>query len=48
MVPCPICGYKYGSAWLKEEVPAEVIDWLFALPDSDERCVWRDMNPYGE
>lgn len=30
--PCPVCGYKYGSAWLKEEVPENVIDWLFALP----------------
>lgn len=25
-------GYKYGSAWKSEDVPAEVIDWLFALP----------------
>lgn len=23
--PCEVCGYKYGSAWLKEEIPAEVI-----------------------
>lgn len=23
--PCSVCGYKYGSAWLKEELPAEVI-----------------------
>ena len=30
--PCPVCGYKYGSAWLKEEVPEKVIDWLFSLP----------------
>jgi len=26
--PCRKCGYKYGSAWLFEEVPAEVIEWL--------------------
>lgn len=19
--PCPVCGYKYGTAWLKEELP---------------------------
>lgn len=25
-------GYKYGSGWLKEEVPLEVIEWLFTLP----------------
>jgi len=23
--PCPTCGYKYGSAWLKEEIPADVV-----------------------
>lgn len=22
--PCPTCGYKYGSQWLKEEIPADV------------------------
>ena len=25
-------GYKYGSAWLKEEVPEDVLEWLFSLP----------------
>lgn len=25
-------GYKYGSAWLKEEVPSDVLEWLFSLP----------------
>ncbi len=24
--PCSICGYEYGSACLKEEIPQEVID----------------------
>lgn len=24
--PCPVCGYKYGSAWLREELPQEIID----------------------
>ncbi len=23
--PCPTCGYKYGSAWLKETLPADVV-----------------------
>lgn len=23
--PCPECGYKYGSKWLREEIPAEII-----------------------
>lgn len=38
--PCPVCGYKYGSAWLKEEVPQEIIDWLFALPDTTVKPAW--------
>ena len=25
-------GYRYGTAWLKEEVPKEVIEWLYSLP----------------
>ena len=23
--PCEVCGYKYGSAWLKEELPPEIV-----------------------
>ena len=23
--PCEICGYKYGTSWLKEEIPADVV-----------------------
>lgn len=33
--PCPTCGYKYGSAWLHEDVPADVIAWLESLPETD-------------
>lgn len=25
--PCPTCGYKYGTAWLYEPLPQDVIDW---------------------
>lgn len=25
---CPVCGYRYGHGWQKEDVPKEVIDWL--------------------
>ena len=25
MEPCPVCGYRYGSAWLHEELPKDVI-----------------------
>ena len=38
--PCPVCGYRYGTAWLKEEVPQDVIDWLFALPDTKVQPAW--------
>ena len=23
---CPICGYEYGTAWCREELPQEIID----------------------
>lgn len=26
--PCPTCGYRYGSAWLREELPADILEWL--------------------
>ena len=38
--PCPMCGYKYGNAWLREEVPADVIEWLGALPNTDIIPAW--------
>lgn len=33
-------GYKYGSAWLVEEVPADVLEWLFGLPPADRQPAW--------
>lgn len=38
--PCPVCGYQYGHAWQTEEVPQEVIDWLFKLPASPVEPAW--------
>lgn len=38
--PCPECGYSYGSAWLFEEVPTEVLEYLQALPDSVATPAW--------
>jgi hypothetical protein len=32
--PCGVCGYEYGTRWLKEEVPQSVIDFLATLPDA--------------
>lgn len=37
---CPVCGYKYGTSWKKEEVPKEVIDWLFSLPAAEVKPAW--------
>jgi hypothetical protein len=38
--PCPVCGYKYGSAWNKEAVPDGVLDWLCGLPDTRIHPAW--------
>jgi hypothetical protein len=38
--PCPVCGYKYGSAWNKEAVPDEVLGWLYGLPDTKIHPAW--------
>lgn len=32
--------YRYGSAWLKEEVPAWVLDWLQSLPEAKTQPAW--------
>lgn len=32
--PCPECGYRYGTAWLTEPLPAEVVAW--AKGETDE------------
>lgn len=36
----PDAGYTYGSAWLVEKVPAEVIEWLEGLPVTEEAYAW--------
>lgn len=38
--PCPVCGYKYGTAWNKEELPEAVVNFLKNLPDSDLTPSW--------
>lgn len=40
MKSCPVCGYKYGSAWKMETVPQDVINFLFSLPDTDVQPAW--------
>lgn len=34
--PCPECGYRYGTAWLKRELPAEVVDWFESLDELED------------
>ena len=38
--PCPVCGYKYGSAWKTEQVPENVLQFLYNLPDSTRDPAW--------
>ena len=37
---CPRCGYKIGSAWRVEAVPAETVAFLADLPDADRTPAW--------
>ena len=37
---CDVCGYKYGSAWQKIELPQEVIKFLEELPESKVKPAW--------
>lgn len=32
--------YSYGSAWMREDVPEHVLDWLFALPPTTKEPAW--------
>lgn len=38
--PCGECGHRYGSAWLFEPVPADVIEWLATLPGREYLPGW--------
>lgn len=29
--PCPVCGYKYGSSWMYQEIPAEDLQQIHDL-----------------
>jgi hypothetical protein len=33
-------GYKYGHAWLSEELPQEVVEFLQTLPETDKTPAW--------
>jgi hypothetical protein len=38
--PCSIYGYKYGTKWLHEDVPENILEWLYNLPDTDKNPAW--------
>lgn len=38
--PDPETGYKYGSAWLREEVPEDALEFLASLPETDVKPAW--------
>lgn len=33
-------GYRYGTAWLKKEIPPSVLEFLRGLPDTDKTPAW--------
>jgi len=37
---CPVCGYKIGSAWLKEDIPYNVLEQITNMPDADISTSW--------
>ena len=37
---CPVCGYKYGYEWKREEVPNDVIAWLKLLKNTTKTNAW--------
>jgi hypothetical protein len=41
--PCEVCGYKYGTKWLLEEVPEDVLEWLHTVPGDDNEKNNRDI-----
>lgn len=45
-VPCPTCGYKYGTAWLTEPVPAEVLERLASFPEATKTPAWIQNSTY--
>lgn len=38
--PCEVCGFAYGTSWLHEDVPQEVLTFFEGLPESDLVPAW--------
>ena len=37
---CPVCGYKYGTKWLKRRLPKSVVKFLEGLPETKVAPAW--------
>ena len=37
---CEVCGYKYGTAWMKAELPADVVEFIENMPEASRKPVW--------
>lgn len=37
---CAVCGYKIGTAWTSRTIPADVVEFLQSLPDTDRVPTW--------
>lgn len=44
--PDPDTGYSYGSSWLYEPVPNDVITWLRGLPVAPKACPWDSIRDF--
>lgn len=40
MEPCPECGYRYGSQWLREPLPENFQEWFDSLPETQRKPAW--------
>lgn len=38
--PCPVCGYRYGSEWLYENIPTDVLSEIDKFPEATEKPAW--------
>lgn len=38
--PCPVCGFKYGTAWVYEPIPNDVLRTLASFPETKRTPAW--------
>lgn len=47
-VTCEVCGYKFGTAWLTEEVPVAILEELHDMPAATREHPWGDATREGK